>query len=40
MAQNNKIESTGNLGIGTTNPAANLEIYRFDGISHAGIFTN
>ncbi|MGJ8732290.1 MAG: hypothetical protein ACSHW4_04065 [Cellulophaga sp.] len=39
-AQENKIESTGNVGIGRTNPTANLEVYRFDGLSHARIFTN
>ncbi|WP_281991688.1 tail fiber protein [Aquimarina aggregata] len=39
-AQENKIESTGNVGIGRTNPTANLEVYKWDDLAHTRIFTN
>ncbi|WP_234859511.1 porin [Aquimarina aquimarini] len=39
-AQENKIDSIGNVGIGRTNPTANLEVYKWNGLAHARIFTN
>ena len=39
-SQENKIESTGNVGIGTTTPTANLEIYNWSNLAHTRIFTD
>jgi len=34
------INKDGNVGIGTTTPTANFEVYKYDGVSHARIYTN
>ena len=39
-SQENKIESTGNIGIGITTPTANLEIYNWGNLAHGRIHTN
>ncbi|KAB5483121.1 tail fiber protein [Flagellimonas hadalis] len=32
--------TTGYVGIGTINPTSNLDVYKYDGISHTRIYTN
>ena len=40
IAQTNTFPASGSVGIGTTTPTANFEVYKFDGASHARIYTN
>nr|WP_298924379.1 hypothetical protein [uncultured Allomuricauda sp.] len=37
--KNDFIYKNGNIGIGSTNPTANLEVYKWSGLAHTRIFT-
>ncbi|AXP80816.1 hypothetical protein CJ739_1730 [Mariniflexile rhizosphaerae] len=34
------VTSSGKVGIGTSNPSANFEVYQYDGLAHTRIYTN